>query len=454
MKKISLIKLLVAASAIAATQTTLAQSRIVGGTTAQTSDYPFMAAVSYRGGEQFCGGSLIAKRWVLTAAHCLTGESAGQISVVMGRTNLTARDGEEINVARDASAEPVELVGAGSNLASPGTMATVIGWGRTSEDGNASNILRQVSVPIINHAVCNRAYNNINANLEICAGLTQGGRDSCQGDSGGPLFVSGGQGSRYRQAGVVSWGDGCARPGAPGVYARVSGVINWITQNTNGEVGGGTAGGSGSSGGDNGSGSGGNPTTPAGTLTAAFSASCQDLRCVFNAAASTEGASPIEQYVWEFGDDSWDFGSRVVRTFNRYGVHEVTLYVMDENGDQVATTKRVTLKEPSNMSGGLNTDRWTGRLADGARRVVPSRTGFYINKGPLVSILGHSKNADLDMIIQKRDESTGRWRTLRRAETDGARELVRMKNVGAGYYRYIVYSFDGASGFRVTARHR
>lgn len=60
----------------------------------------------------------------------------------------------------------------------------------------------------------------------LCAGYRQGGKDSCQGDSGGPFVFNSGAG--YVLHGVVSFGAGCARPGAPGVYARVSNYIGWI----------------------------------------------------------------------------------------------------------------------------------------------------------------------------------------------------------------------------------
>lgn len=482
MKMVSLVNLLVAGATIATTQITLAQGRIVGGAPAQIKDYPFMTALSDKNGGQFCGGSLVAKRWVLTAAHCVTNRSATRISVVMGRTNLNARNGEEIDVkriishpkyipdsgevpdiallelARDARAEPIELVHVRTSLDDPDTMATTIGWGRTSENGNSSKKLRQVSVPIMSNAACNRAYINANRNfsaaLEICAGYPTGGRDACQGDSGGPLIVDRGQGLSSLQVGVVSWGSGCARPDAPGVYARISRFVDWMTRVTDGAVTGVTD--------DE------TQPTPATSPTAAFSFSCEGLRCAFDASASTQGSSPIERYHWNFGDNTEDLGRRVVRTFTGSGTYAVTLSVIAESGAQDAMLKNVTLTEPepepeSESESGtgtgteppLTTDSWTRTLVNGARRAIPGPDGFRIGKGPLVSILRHSKNVDFDILIQKRAGNSGRWRTLRRAETKKpGEEFVHMKNVGAGYYRYLVYSSDDAGRFRVIARHR
>jgi len=69
---------------------------------------------------------------------------------------------------------------------------------------------------------------------EICAGYAEGGRDSCQGDSGGPLFCkSVSDQSIYYVAGIVSHGEGCARPDEPGVYTRVALFLDWIHQSEN-----------------------------------------------------------------------------------------------------------------------------------------------------------------------------------------------------------------------------
>uniref|UniRef100_A0A3Q1EUP0 trypsin n=1 Tax=Acanthochromis polyacanthus TaxID=80966 RepID=A0A3Q1EUP0_9TELE len=85
--------------------------------------------------------------------------------------------------------------------------------------------LQEVNVPIVTNSDCSNSYGGITDNM-ICAGLTEGGKDSCQGDSGGPLVSK--NDSIWVLAGVVSFGNGCAEPNFPGVYARVSQYQSWI----------------------------------------------------------------------------------------------------------------------------------------------------------------------------------------------------------------------------------
>jgi hypothetical protein len=139
-----------------------------------------------------------------------------------------------LRLATPASLAPtavgtIGLVGPGDGaLVVPGTMATVTGWGATAEGGAGSNALLEVAVPLVSNATCNSpsSYNGAVTENMLCAGLPAGGKDSCQGDSGGPLIVPNGGG--WLQAGVVSWGYGCARPDWYGVYARVSRFKGWI----------------------------------------------------------------------------------------------------------------------------------------------------------------------------------------------------------------------------------
>ena len=89
----------------------------------------------------------------------------------------------------------------------------------TEEGGDTPSVLQEAQVPITTDAYCAGAYSDFDATTMVCAGYPQGGVDTCQGDSGGPMF--GGSGTGRRVVGVTSFGEGCARPGKPGVYARV-----------------------------------------------------------------------------------------------------------------------------------------------------------------------------------------------------------------------------------------
>lgn len=119
---------------------------------------------------------------------------------------------------------PIALNG-NPNDPSPNEQLTVIGFGYTSEFAQSEPYyLRKVNVPYVDTATCGYDLGeSLNGALELCAGTT--GKDSCEGDSGGPLMDSHGV-----QVGVVSYGAGCAEPGRPGVYARVSGAIDWINE--------------------------------------------------------------------------------------------------------------------------------------------------------------------------------------------------------------------------------
>jgi secreted trypsin-like serine protease len=98
---------------------------------------------------------------------------------------------------------------------------TVAGWGATSEGGGQQRFLRKADVPFVDDATCQGAYPDMIPSDEICAGImSTGGVDTCQGDSGGPMFKRNGAG-QWIQVGITSWGDGCARPGKPGLYAEV-----------------------------------------------------------------------------------------------------------------------------------------------------------------------------------------------------------------------------------------
>jgi len=228
--------------------------RIVGGSAATNNEFPFVAALLESGTKetknaQFCGASVIAPNWVMTAAHCVMGQKAENIDILI-KTNVLDGSGKRIQaknlfihdayisknqsdmalieLSEKANVSAILPLQPGSGLEGSGKMATVIGWGLTKEEGNPSEKLMKVDVPIVADTVCGKAYpEQFNAGTEICAGVPQGGKDSCQGDSGGPLFVKNNSG-QTNLVGVVSWGEGCAEKGKFGVYTQVSAHSDWI----------------------------------------------------------------------------------------------------------------------------------------------------------------------------------------------------------------------------------
>lgn len=116
----------------------------------------------------------------------------------------------------------------------------VAGWGRLAEGGKSSNILQELQIPVLSNSVCQDRYQKQGKlisdkqfnNAVLCAGVLEGGKDSCQGDSGGPLMGTKvlPDGARFFQAGIVSYGIGCAREDVPGVYTRVQTFMDWIQE--------------------------------------------------------------------------------------------------------------------------------------------------------------------------------------------------------------------------------
>jgi trypsin len=252
----------VASWAVLATVAATPSSAVVGGSDAAPGEFPSVAEIQFGapGIAWFgCTGTLIDSTHVLSAGHCASITKAGLVSspaawppqsIAVWIGSNKAGEGEEATVssvsippdylgltdrndlsilelaAPSANAPTQVAAGSERSIWDPGTLATIAGWGVTEEGGDESpDTLQKAQVPITTDEYCESAYSDedgwdFDPETMVCAGYPEGGVDTCQGDSGGPLFADG-SGVR-RVVGVTSWGDGCAQPGKPGVYARVA----------------------------------------------------------------------------------------------------------------------------------------------------------------------------------------------------------------------------------------
>ncbi|KAK0091685.1 hypothetical protein PV326_002856, partial [Microctonus aethiopoides] len=235
------------------------ESRIVGGQTTGVNEFPWVVRLSYLN-KFYCGGTLINDRYVLTAAHCVKGFMWFMIKVTFGEhdrcdekckpeTRYVVRtltgDFSFLNFDNDIALLKLNERVPMTEIIKPVCLpinkendyvhvkAIAAGWGTTREDGKPSCVLQEVEVPVMSLQECrNTSYSPrmISDNM-LCAGYPDGKKDSCQGDSGGPLITERPD-KKYEMIGVVSWGNGCARPGYPGVYTRITRYIDWVGENT------------------------------------------------------------------------------------------------------------------------------------------------------------------------------------------------------------------------------
>ncbi|XP_054598570.1 ST14 transmembrane serine protease matriptase a [Nothobranchius furzeri] len=241
------------------------RNRIVGGQDAEDGEFPWQVSLHAKPYTHVCGASIISPTWLVTAAHCVQDEGSLRLSQASAwDAYLGLHTQDKINSPTVVKRKLKQIIPhpyyntytfdndiALMELDSPVTYTDYIkpiclpapqhdfktgngvwisGWGATREGGSAATVLQKAEVRIINSTVCNTLMKGQLTSQMMCAGVLAGGIDACQGDSGGPL--SSPESDRMFLAGVVSWGDGCARRDKPGIYTRVTKFRGWIKEKT------------------------------------------------------------------------------------------------------------------------------------------------------------------------------------------------------------------------------
>uniref|UniRef100_A0A2K6JS18 Transmembrane protease serine n=2 Tax=Rhinopithecus TaxID=542827 RepID=A0A2K6JS18_RHIBE len=231
--------------------------RIVGGTEVEEGEWPWQASLQWDGSHR-CGATLINATWLVSAAHCFTtyknparwtasfGVTITPSKMKHGLRRIIVHEkykypSHDYDISLAELSSPVPYTNAVHRVClpdasyefHPGDVMFVTGFGALKNDGSSQNHLRQAQVTLIDTTTCNepQAYHGAITPRMLCAGSLKGKRDACQGDSGGPLVSSDARDIWYL-AGIVSWGDECAKPNKPGVYTRVTALRDWITSKT------------------------------------------------------------------------------------------------------------------------------------------------------------------------------------------------------------------------------
>ncbi|EFB24771.1 hypothetical protein PANDA_007464, partial [Ailuropoda melanoleuca] len=228
---------------------------IIGGMEAEVGEFPWQVSIQARN-EHFCGGSIINKWWIVTAAHCFSSEELlpTDLSVVLGSNDLSSssleikgitsivlhKDFQRPTMNNDIALllldSPITFSGLKEPICMPRKPSPsvwhkcwVAGWGQTNSEDKTSmkTDLMKVPMTIMDWEKCSKAFPKLTKNM-LCAGYENESFDACQGDSGGPLVCNTESDKIWYQVGIISWGKSCGQKNMPGIYTLLENYNLWI----------------------------------------------------------------------------------------------------------------------------------------------------------------------------------------------------------------------------------
>jgi len=222
-------------------------SRIVGGVDAEDGAAPFQCSLQL-GKRHFCGCSLISAEWIVTASHCVIGQSVKNLEVFVGSNDLrsggtyykvekyiTHEKYNQPSFANDIAVirvqgsitfnDKVQPIEYSSEEVPDGAVLQLTGWGRLRAGGALPQLLQTIQLNAVQTQRCKQIYGGSNVHDSHICTFTKVGEGACNGDSGGPLVFN------NKLIGVVNWGVPCAL-GYPDAYAKVSYLYNWVSNKT------------------------------------------------------------------------------------------------------------------------------------------------------------------------------------------------------------------------------
>lgn len=427
-------------------------AQIVGGEVAAPHSLPYQALVMNfspdKEGFFLCGGTIIDKKWILTAAHCVDDTTAERVKVRVGVHNRTTdpAEGQLIGVKAlhnhpdfvrvdggfdialleldaditDANAQPARLPTADLDqvLTTERSPVVISGWGRVTagSDGETSPVLRKNVIPV-STTPCFRAPGNT-----LCGLPQKTPQDSCKGDSGGPLS-SNDQGYTY-VLGVVSYGPKLCS--GNGVYTRVSQYLDWIH-----EVSGVPANTS--------------TTTPLQSLapTAAFEVKTSRHGPIAEfKSLATDPENRLFSHVWDFGDGQTSTETNPRYIYHEAGTYTVKLTVRDHAGYTHSTQQEVTVtaQNTAPIDDTPLPSVHTGQVVAKKPAYVPNPHGFWFDGGTLNAQMSGTGAADLDLLLERKSDIAGVWVIVDRSTALHSSNENIEKQVPKGTYRWRVHT--------------